>query len=276
MDIFFYIVLLLIGGCFAGFMAGLLGIGGGIVITPIQYYLLTSIGCDAKTALTLTFATGLAVICVTMANSSRKHMQNHLVVEQHLKSMLILGFIGAIIGAILAQFIDVAILKVMFGLICILSTVALVLVKSPDSLDNIKTEGYLFNISAFIAALFNGLIGPAGAAFLIPIFVAYFKYPIKNTIGTTSLLSVTTTLGGVICYIILGLNVQGLPDFSLGYVNLLQFVFLTTTSIIVSGYAANLAQKISVNKLKALQVIVISYIGLQMMGVFDVVLQIII
>ncbi|MBQ6628516.1 MAG: sulfite exporter TauE/SafE family protein [Methanobrevibacter sp.] len=269
MDIFFYILLLLIGGCFAGFMAGLLGIGGGIVITPIQYYLLTSIGCDAKTALTVTFATGLAVIGTTMTNSSRKHIQNHLVVEQHLKSMMILGFTGAVIGAIIAQYIDVSILKITFGLICIISTVALVLVKSPDSLDNIKTEGYLFNFFAFIAALFNGLVGPAGAAFLIPIFVAYLKYPNKNTIGTTSLLSVTTALGGVVCYIILGLNVQGLPDFSLGYVNLLQFVFLTVTSIIVAGYAANLAQKISVNKLKVMQVIVISYIGLQMMGVFD-------
>lgn len=273
MDFVFYILLLLIGGCFAGFMAGLFGIGGGIVITPIQYYLLTSIGCDAKTALTVTFATGLAVIGVTMINSSRKHRQNNLVVQQHLKSMMILGFSGAVIGAVIAQFIDVAILKIIFGVICIASTVVLVLIKSPTSLDNIKTEGYLFNSAAFITALFNGLIGPAGAAFLIPIFVAYFKYPIKNTIGTTSLLSVTTALGGVICYIILGLGVENLPDFSLGYVNLLQFVFLTITSIIVSSYAANLAKKISVKKLKTLQVIVISYIGLQMMGVFDLILS---
>jgi uncharacterized membrane protein YfcA len=56
---------------------------------------------------------------------------------------------------------------------------------------------------------------------------------------------------------------------------LLQFVFLTITSIIVSGYAANLSKKINPTKLKALQVIVISYIGLQMMGVFDIILSII-
>jgi uncharacterized membrane protein YfcA len=73
MDLLFYVILLLIGGCFAGFMAGLLGIGGGIIITPIQYYLLTSMGVNDKIALTVTFATGLAVIGITMVNSTRKH-----------------------------------------------------------------------------------------------------------------------------------------------------------------------------------------------------------
>jgi uncharacterized membrane protein YfcA len=82
-------------------------------------------------------------------------------------------------------------------------------------------------------------------------------------------MSVAISLAGVMSYIILGLGVQGLPDYSLGYVNLLQFVFLSITSIIVSGYAANMANRISTNKLKILQVVVITYIGLQMMGVFD-------
>ena len=272
MDLFIYIVLLLIGGCFAGFMAGLLGIGGGIVITPIQYYLLTSIGCEPKIALTVTFATGLAVVCATMINSSLKHYRNNLIVTQHLRSMMVLGFVGAVIGALMARHIDVNILKVVFGFVCILSTVVLVLIKSPSTLENIRTEGYLFNGASFITALFNGLIGPAGGAIVIPIFIAYFKYPIKNTIGTTSLLSIPTAIGGIICYIILGLNVTGLPPFSIGYVNILQFIFLSVTSIIVSSHAANLTKKISIKKLKVLQIIVISYIGLQMMGVFDFIL----
>jgi len=184
MDLIIYIILLLIGGCFAGFMAGLLGIGGGIIITPIQYYLLTSMGCDAKTSLTITFATGLAVIGITMANSTRKHKQNKLIVPQHLRTMMILSFIGTLIGAIIAQFFDVNILKIIFGLICILSTVVLVLIKAPDTLDSIKTDKISFSIVAFLGGILSGLIGPAGAAVIIPVFIAYFRYPIKNTIGT--------------------------------------------------------------------------------------------
>ena len=106
---------------------------------------------------------------------------------------------------------------------------------------------------AFLTGLISGLIGPAGGAIAIPIFIAYLNYPITHTIGTNSLLSIAISLAGVIAYIVLGWGIQGLPEFSFGYVNLLQFVFLTVTSLLVSGYAANLASKISVNKLKILQ-----------------------
>lgn len=269
MDFLFYVVLLLIGGCFAGFMAGLLGIGGGIIITPIQYYLLISMGIDDKIALTVTFATGLAVIGLTMVNSTRMHKENGLIVYNHLKSMLILSFIATIIGAMVSQYIDVGILKTGFGLVCILSTIVLVMIDPPENLDNVKTNAVLLNSVAILGAFISGLVGPAGGAIVIPIFIAYLKYPITHTIGTNSALSISVSLAGVLTYIILGLGIQGLPDFSLGYVNLLQLLFLSITSILVSGYAANLANKISDNKLKVLQVIVISYIGLQMMGAFD-------
>ena len=207
-----------------------------------------------------------------MANSTRKHKTNGFIVNQHLKSMIVLSFLGAISGAILAQYINVSILKLVFGIVCIVSTVVLVLIKAPENLNNIKTNPILLNSIAFLGGLISGLIGSAGGALIIPIFIAYLKYPITHTIGTNSLLSIGVSLAGVITYIILGWGVQGLPEFSLGYVNLLQFIFLTITSLLVSGYSANLASKISVNKLKILQVIVISYISLQMIGVFDFIL----
>ena len=144
MDLILYVLLLLIGGCFAGLMAGLLGIGGGIIITPIQYMLLISSGVDSSTALTVTFATGLAVICVTMINSSYCHYKNKMIITQYLKPMMIFGFIGAICGAIAAQYIDTSLLKVFFGIICIISIAFIIAVKPPSDTSHIKKGEMLF------------------------------------------------------------------------------------------------------------------------------------
>lgn len=229
--------------------------------------LLISSGVDSSTALTVTFATGLAVICVTMINSSYCHYKNKMIITQYLKPMMIFGFIGAICGAIVAQYIDTSLLKVFFGIICIISIAFIIALKPPSDTSHIKKGEMLFCSISFLGGLLSGLVGPAGGAILIPIFIAYLKYPLKNTIGTTSILTIPTTFGGVLAYVILGWGQIGLPDYSLGYVNILQFVFLTITSVLISSHAANLAKKIDKKYLTTMQVLVISYIGLKMIGI---------
>lgn len=268
MEILLYIIILLIGGCFAGFMAGLLGIGGGIIITPIQYFLLTSIGIEPKIALTVTFATSIAVIGVTMANSSRQHYNNGYIRKKYLKSLCITSFIATILGALTSTIIDVSLLKLIFGILCIASTIVLVFIKSPSDISQMNSNELIHNIIIFISSFLTGLIGPAGGAILIPIFVVYMKYPLHYIIGLTSVITIPSAIAGVITYIILGWNIAGLPPYSLGYVNIIQFIFLTITSIPLSTYAAKLSKKVSNRKLKALQIMVICYIGLKMIGIF--------
>lgn len=267
MDIIVYILLLLIGGCLAGFMAGLLGIGGGIIITPILYNIFITSGIDAKTALTMTFATSLAVICITMINSSRKHYQNRNIEIYSLKSMLLLGFIGAITGALTSKYVNVEILKIIFGILCIISVIFISIIKSPTDDRQLVKNKLILNLTALLGGLMSGLIGPAGGAILIPIFIAYLKYPMHKTIGTTSILSVTTAIGGIIMYVYMGINNPTLPSYTIGYISIIPLIILTITSIPVSTYAANLSRKIDTKKLKILQIIVITYIALNMIGI---------
>jgi len=102
---------------------------------------------------------------------------------------------------------------------------------------------------------------------MIPILTIVLKYPTHKAIGTSSASIIATSLGGLIAYIVLGLNVPNLPAFSVGYVNLIQFVFLTITSTLVAGYAANLSKKVDSKKLKALHILLVFYIGLKMVGI---------
>ena len=273
MDFIIYIILLLIGGCFAGLMAGMLGIGGGIILTPILYYLFLAEGVDAKIALTMTFATSLAVICVTMINSSRQHYKNKFIVTYNLKTMLLLGFIGSILGALTSKYVNYDLLKIIFGVLCILSVFCIAIIKVPQNDKLLNKNKLTLDLISLIGGILSGLIGPAGGTILIPIFIAYLKYPMHKTIGTTSILSIPTAIGGILMYTYLGMQVPNLTSYSIGYIALIPFIILTITSIPVSTYAARLSKKVNNKILKILQVIIITYKGLQMMGIIDLILS---
>lgn len=267
MDFFTYIILLLIGGCFGGLMAGLLGVGGGIILTPIQYYLLVAYGVDSNIAMPLSFGTSLAVIFVTMIRSTKKHYDNDLVVTTFLSYIMVLGFIGAIIGAFISTHVDVSILKLMFGLMCFVAVINMILIKYPDNDDNISKSKVAHSLLGLIGGLLCGLLGVGGGIIMIPILTIVLKYPTHKAIGTSSASIIATSLGGLIAYMVLGWNVPNLPAYSIGYVNLIQFVFLTITSTIVAGYAANISKKVDSKKLKIVHILLVLYIGLKMVGI---------
>lgn len=266
MDFLLYVILLLIGGCFSGLMAGLLGVGGGVILSPIQYALLLAMGVKPEIALPMAFATSLAVILVTMINSTRKHYQNGLVEVRYLKILMILGVLGSVIGAFISTHVNVDILKVIFGIVCLFSVVNMVVIKYPDNDDNINKSKLAHGLLGLVAGLLCGLMGVGGGIVMIPALTILLKYPTHKAVGTSSAAIIATSTGGLIAYIILGQSVVGLPPYSLGYVNLLQFVFLTITSTIVAGYAANLSKNVDARILKALQIIIVAYIGFKMIG----------
>lgn len=268
MDFLIYIILLLIGGCIGGLMAGLLGVGGGIILTPIQYHLLLYMGVPNQIALPMSFATSLAVIFVTMIRSTSKQLKNHMVVTDYLKSMMILGFVGAILGAVISTHINVQMLEYLFGFLCIIAVINMILIKYPDNDDNISNNKLGHMLLGLCAGLLCGLLGVGGGVIMIPALTIIFKYPTHKAIGTSSASIIATSLGGLITYIILGWNVAGLPPYSLGYVNLIQFAFLTLTSTLISGYAAEWSKSIDAKKLKLMHIVVVLYIGLKMIGLF--------
>jgi uncharacterized membrane protein YfcA len=267
MDFFTYIILLLVGGCFGGLMAGLLGVGGGIILTPIQYYLLVAYGVDSNIAMPLSFGTSLAVIFVTMIRSTKKHYDNGFVVTTFLSYIMVLGFIGAIIGAFISTHVDVSVLKLLFGLMCFVAVINMILIKYPDNDDNISKSKVSHSLLGLIGGLLCGLLGVGGGIIMIPILTIVLKYPTHKAIGTSSASIIATSLGGLIAYMILGWNVPNLPVYSIGYVNLIQFVFLTMTSTLIAGYAANISKKVDSKKLKIVHIILVLYIGLKMVGI---------
>ncbi|RAP53191.1 MAG: hypothetical protein BZ138_01655 [Methanosphaera sp. rholeuAM270] len=267
MDFIVYILLLLLGGCFGGLMAGLLGVGGGVILTPIQYYLLLAYGVEPNIAITVSFATSLAVIFVTMIRSSWNHYNNGMIVTDFLGYIMVLGFIGAITGAFVSVNVDVSLLQFLFGIMCFVTVVNMIFVKYPENDDSISSSVLAHCLLGLVGGLLCGLLGVGGGIIMIPILTLVLKYPTHKAIGTSSASIIATSLGGMLAYVALGWNVSNLPAFSLGYVNLVQFFFLTLTSTFVAGFAANFSKKVDGNKLKYLHILVVLYIGLKMVGI---------
>ncbi|RAP47036.1 MAG: hypothetical protein BZ135_03070 [Methanosphaera sp. rholeuAM6] len=267
MDFFVYIILLLLGGCFGGLMSGLLGVGGGIVLTPIQYYLLLAYGVEPGMAMTTSFATSLAVIFVTMLRGTKKHYENGFVVTDFLAYIMCLGFVGAIAGAFISTHVDVSFLRYAFGLMCFFAVINMILIRYPDNDDNISQSKLGHCILGLIGGLLCGLLGVGGGIIMIPVLTIVLRYPTHKAIGTSSASIIATSLGGMIAYVILGWNVAGLPAYSLGYINIVQFIFLTLASSLVAGFAADVSKNVDSRKLKIVHILLVLYIGLKMVGV---------
>ena len=109
------------------------------------------------------------------------------------------------------------------------------------------------------------VIRPSMACVIASIPVAAVSDFGNEYISSASIIA--TSLGGLIAYMVLGWNVPNLPAYSIGYVNLIQFVFLTITSTIVAGYAANISKKVDSKKLKIVHILLVLYLGLKMVGI---------
>ena len=148
---------------------------------------------------------------------------------------------------------------------CILSAINTVFAKSQRTDENICGTRLSYIILGSIVGLLSGLLGVGGAALMIPALTVIFKYPTHKAIGTSSAVILIVSIGGLIAYIIQGLNVAGLPEYSFGYLNLIQFVVLSITSSIVVTYSARLSAKTDDKILKTCQILLIGFMGLLML-----------
>jgi len=104
---------------------------------------------------------------------------------------------------------------------------------------------------------------------MVPLMVIFLNYHMHEAVATSTAIMIFTSLGGAIAYILYGLKVQGLPPYSLGYVNLLQWILLAATSVPMAQVGAHLAHKIHPKSLKWVFIAVMIYMGLKMIGLFS-------
>lgn len=263
----FYIIILAITGAGIGFASGLLGIGGGFIMVPIQYWLFISLGVDPTLAIRMSLGTSLAVILPTSISGAYGHYRRNAVLIKPMALLAITGSIGGILGGTIASHVPGDILKILFGVTALVVAVRMLFYKSPETRKEPKDNSNYFIAGGFVVGIMSGLLGVGGGFIIVPFLVIAMGYDIHKSIGTSTAVIIFTSIGGIISYIFNGLGVPGLPPYSLGYINLLQFVILAGASIPMAQLGVKAAHKLPADKLNYIFIALLIYVGLNMVGI---------
>lgn len=262
-----YFIGLMLIGVFAGFASGLLGVGGGFLIVPLQYFLLKYIGVNNDLAMLISLGTSLAIIIPTSLSGAYRHTRKlNNIIEPGVK-LGVFGIIGGAIGGLVASLLPVRILEITFGLLLLFITVNNIININKER-EEAKIKFNLLNIGiiGLLVGFSSGLLGVGGGVFLIAILTTLLGFSIIEAIGTSSVFICLTAIGGFLSYIVSGWGVSTFP-YSIGYVSILNFILIAIFSVPLASVGAKLAHKVPQKKLKIIFSIVVLYIALKMLGI---------
>jgi uncharacterized membrane protein YfcA len=264
-----HILILLATGVGVGFAGGLLGLGGCFIMTPVQYMLFTNMGLPTDLAIKLAFGTNLLVVLPTAASGAWRHSLKGAV---NWRAAFIMGGSGLLFafgGATLASHLPGTALKLAFGAIVLLSAVRMLTAPLPDVAKAPRDKLWLLVTWAIPIGFVCGILGIGGGILAIPVLVLALRFPMHKAVGTSLGIMLFTAVGGVIGYLTSGLDVAGLPDYSIGYINLPSWGLLAVTSVGMAQLGAITAHKLSAKWLKYIFIAVMFYMGLKMLGLFE-------
>lgn len=267
-----YVLVLLVTGIAVGFSCGLLGIGGGFLMVPVQIWALTSQGIDPTLATRIAFGTSLAVILPTALSGCRGHSCRGVVLWMPGITMGLCGLLGAFLGGSIAAHAPGDLLKMAFGLVVTLGALRMLFAPSLqprlESSQGKSKDGLLqYILWGLAVGVISGLTGIGGGVILVPAMVIAMGFGMFQAIGTSSVAIAFNAVGGVIAYAVNGWGVAGLPAYCVGYIDLLQFALLAGASIFSAQWGVKAAHRLPAEKLRYIFVMLMIYIGLKMIGI---------
>ena len=243
-EIFNLLAVLAVAAAVAGFMAGLLGVGGGIIMVPALYYAFTVLDFDVLTRMHLSVGTSLAIIIPTSIISTKTHMEYDAVDFKMVKSFGIFILIGVIFGTFLAINLKTPPLVLFFSIFAFMVGLFFIflrekLVENPKTISNMVK-----NISGIIIGFISIPLGIGGGSLMVP-FMRTFGYDIKKSIGTAAAIGFLISASGAITMIIGGKIIDNVnTPFSIGYINLLGFFVFVPVTMVMARIGAKVVYKI--------------------------------
>lgn len=235
-------------GIFAGFIAGLFGVGGGLMLVPLLFMLFAAQGIAEAHLMHLALGTAMATIAFTSVSSMRAHHRHAAVrwdIVRHMAPGLMAGTFG---GTFIASSIPTRPLGVLFTVIVYYAALQMSIGFTPKPTRRLPGSPGLFLAGAFIGCIAS--LVSAGGGFLSIPFMFWCNVAIHQAIGTSSALGFPIAIAGTLGYILSGWGTEGLPAWALGYVHLPALAGIVVMSIATAPLGARLAHRLPVTQLK--------------------------
>lgn len=234
-------------GLFSGYLAGLFGIGGGIIIVPALVMLFSANGVDNNYSLVMAIATSLASIILTATASVISHHRLGSVLWDKVYRLSPGIMLGALVGSLIADFIRTDYLRFIFVFFLLYVGIQMALDFKPKTGSANYSKFVDFMIASLIGLL-SSLVGIGGGSLTVP-YLSHCHYPMRNAVAISSACGLPIAITSSLCYVYLGQD-HHLPMWSLGYVYLPAFLGVGIGSIITAPIGAKVAHKLPAKRLK--------------------------
>lgn len=241
--------ILLVLGAFAGVLAGLLGVGGGIILVPAFFYVFSALGFDSPQLMQMCLATSLATIIVTSVRSVLAHHKRGAVEWDILKTWVAGIALGAVLGVSVASTLRSEVLQAIFGGLGICVGLYMAFGRAEWRLGAQMPGGILRWILSPVVGFLSVLMGIGGGSFGVPT-MTLFGVPIHRAVATAAGFGVIIAVPSVIGFLFVDIAVA--PPFTVGAVNFLAFGLVVSMTLVTAPWGAALAHRMNPGPLKRL------------------------
>ncbi|MDG3088955.1 sulfite exporter TauE/SafE family protein [Vibrio hannami] len=258
------LIALLLGlGGIVGCMAGLLGIGGGLIVVPALMYILPLADVSNGIVMQMALATSLSTIILTSGSSAINHIRLGNVSLSIVRWLLPGVILGGFAGSYVAELIPSEFLPKVFGVIVALLALQMILSVRFERVRNVP--GNATNLfSGCLIGTISTLAGIGGGSLIVP-YLSRFGIEMRKAIGTASLCGSVIAMSGMIGYIFHGSGAEALPKYSLGYVYLPALLAISVTSVLTTRVGAHMTTKLPTKQLKKIFAIFLLFVAGKML-----------
>lgn len=261
-----FILIYVVGGALAGLSAGLLGIGGGLIVVPFLAIVLAHVGFPHDELMHVAVATSLLLIVFTSVSSMIAHIRKGGVMWPVFWYLLPGLIIGAIIGANIADILPSSIMRIIFGVFVFVIAYSMFKKRDQEKIKQheLPVNFFLSGVAVFISILCN-ILGMGGGSLIVP-FLSRYNLPMRHAIATSAVCGFPTALTGVLALAFVGLNEKAnmMPG-TTGYLYWTAFFAMIVPSMLCAQWGASLAHRLPCDKLRKIFAVFLVIVGVDML-----------